>query len=900
MALRPGTTLGTYEVTARIGEGGMGEVYRARDTRLDRDVALKVLPEAFTSDPDRLARFEREAKLLASLNHPNIGHIYGLEEADGVKALVLELIEGPTLADRIEQGLIPLDEALPIARQIAEALEAAHEQGVIHRDLKPANVKVKDDGTVKVLDFGLAKAFQPEVTEPEQSQSPTLTAGATQMGVILGTAAYMAPEQARGRPVDKRADIWAFGVVLYEMLTGRRAFQGEDVSLTLAAVLRAQPDWSKLPARLHPRVREVLERCLVKEPRNRCHHIADVRIEVERVLRDPDDFRAELPGTAQRKSRGVVAWGVAALALGAVLAGTTIWNLRPAPPDTPRPVRFSFDVPTGRTQQAIGAIPGRLAMSPDGTTVAYLGARLDDLEQSSGGSARQLYLRRIDESEGRPIPGTEGAESPFFSPDGAWVGFAAAGKLQRVPIAGGAPLEICKSWNVFGASWGPDNTIIFGGGINSGLMRVALAGGQPQPLTSPNLEKGEILHGFPEILPDGRTVLFTIGTGDGSRIARLSLDTGKWEELLPHGAGPHYLSAGYLMFSQNGNLRLARFDLQEGQVEGSVLPTLDGIQWTSTAGLEDTAFAVSRSGDLAYIPGSLGSFETSPVWVDRRGEETAIDADRAFYLAPRISPDGRRIAVIQLGELGVGEIWVMDVDGGQAFPVAGDGADYNAVWTRDGTKLTYTSNGDMFEKRVDRDDARVQLLSRENYQVPRSWSPDGRFLAFMELSPAGARIWVMPRDGEPEPLLDSSFNSGTPRFAPRGDWIAYVSDQSGQEEVYVRHYPGSERGKRISRGGGREPVWSVDGRELFYRRGNKMMAVQITTEPELEAGDPVELWEAPYFSQELPFTNYGVASDGRFLMLRVPHMSDTETEPTKIHVFLDWLTAIEARMQASD
>jgi serine/threonine protein kinase/Tol biopolymer transport system component len=893
-----GKSIAHYEILDKLGAGGMGVVYRGRDTRLDRKVAIKALPEDFASDPERLARFEREAKVLASLNHPHIASIHGMEKSEGQSFLVLELVEGETLAARIAKGPIPVQEAMELGRQIAEALEAAHEHGIIHRDLKPANVKVKSDGTVKVLDFGLAKAFPSQVGEVDLSQSPTLASPATQMGVILGTAGYMSPEQARGQAVDKRTDIWAFGCVLFEMLTGCAAFPGGDITEIFAAVIRAEPDWSKLPTRLHQGVRDVLERCLEKELRNRYHDIADVRIEVERVLRDPHGPRAEPLGTAQGNFRSLVSWGVAAFALGAVLAGTTILNLRRAAPNAPRPVRFSFGVPTAPSQQAMGELWGTMAISPNGTLVAYLGARRDYPEQRSSERARQLYLRRIDESEGRPIPGTEGARELFFSPDGAWVGFVSAGKLQRVPVAGGAPLEICNARNVLGASWGPDERIIFGGGISSGLLRVAVAGGEPEPLTSPDRAKGEIHHGLPEILPDGRTVLFTIATGDGSRIAKLSLDTDEWDELLPYGGGPRFLSAGYILFSEKGNLRLARFDPEARQVAGSILPVLDGIQWINVAGLERASFSASLSGDLAFVPGGLGFFETKLVWVDRRGDETVIDADRAVYIAPRISPDGRRIAVNRLGELGVGEIWVMDADGGQAFPVADDGADYNPVWTPDGRTLTYTSNGEMFEKRVDRDDARVLHLKRENYQLPRSWSPDGRFLAFVELSRDGSRIWVMPRDGAPEPLLDSSFNSGAPRFAPRGDWIAYVSDESGREEVYVRRYPGSERGYRISRGEGREPVWSVDGRELFYRRGNQMVAVEITMETELEVIDHVELWKAPYFSQELFGTNYDVAPDGRFLMLGVPARPDAE--PARINVFLNWLTQIEERMQATD
>lgn len=409
-------------------------------------------------------------------------------------------------------------------------------------------------------------------------------------------------------------------------------------------------------------------------------------------------------------------------------------------------------------------------------------------------------------------------------------------------------------------------------------MSVAASGGPPRPLTSPDSARGEITHGYPDVLPDGRTVLFTVGTGTGSRIEKLSLETGRREQLLADGAKPRFTSAGYLVFSEGSDLRRIRFDPRSARVTGPVTPVLDGVGWGSVAGLEYAVFDVSRRGDLAFASGGLRAFETRLVWVDRQGRESAVDADSAYYLAPRVSPDGARVAVIRPGELGIGEVWVMDADA--------DGADYNPIWTPDGTRLTYTSKGQIVERPVDRDEAPRPILTREHYQFPRSWSPDGRFLAFMEVSPGGSRVWIMSRDGEPEPLLDGSFASGSPRFAPEGGWIAYVSDESGRYEVYVRRYPGSQRGQRISTGGGREPVWSANGRELFYREGNKMMAVTVSTEPELEVGDPVELWEAPYFSQEFLATNYDVAPDGRFLMLAVPEAS--RPEPMRVHVFLDW------------
>ncbi len=644
-----GTTISHYKVIEKIGQGGMGEVYRATDTKLNRDVALKILPQEFASDTQRMARFQREAEVLASLDHPNIGQIYGIEDAGQTKALVLQLIEGPTLAERIAQGPIPMEETLKIALQMAEGLEAAHEKGVIHRDLKPANIKITPEGQVKILDFGLAKAFEEGISPADISQSPTLTQGMTRAGVILGTAAYMSPEQARGHEVDKRTDIWAFGCVLYEMLSGKLAFPGDDITDILAAIVRAEPVWSALPDGSHPRLRELLERCLEKVARNRWHDIADVRIDLEKIQEDPDGSSVAPQAVPQRLSGSILTWALAAFLLGATLTAIAAWSLPPESAMEPRTVRFSFGVQASQALQSGWGI-GQVAISPDGTTIAYLA----DSEETGADGMRQLYLRGMDESEGRPIPGTEGAANPFFSPDGEWVGFLASGELQRVSVRGGAPLRICKA-SVYGASWAADDTIIFGGGMGFGLMRVPMAGGTPESLTSPDPEKGEILHGVPEVLPDGETVLFTIGTGTGSRIALLSLDTGTWEELLPSGASPHYLSAGYLLFSEESSLRLVRFDLEGGQVVGSAFPALDGVEFENHAGLAEAFFAVSRSGDLVFVPVGLESFETRPVWVDRSSRETIIDADPAFYISPRISPDERgRVAVIKLNELDIG------------------------------------------------------------------------------------------------------------------------------------------------------------------------------------------------------------------------------------------------------
>jgi Tol biopolymer transport system component len=713
----------------------------------------------------------------------------------------------------------------------------------------------------------------------------------TRAGVILGTAAYMSPEQARGRKVDKRTDIWAFGCVLYEMLSGKMAFPGDDITDILAAIIRAEPLWSDLPDGSHPRLRELLERCLEKDARLRWHDIADVRVDIEKVQANPDESRVEPQVLPPTNLRSRLTWGVMTFVLGALLAGFAAWNLVPRPAADSRTVRFSFDVPSGPNQSLMSMVEGHIAISPNGERIAYLGTRTENLEDPSAEPVRQIYLRAMEESDGTPIPGTEGAKNLFFSPDSAWVGFVAGGKLQIVPIAGGAPLDITNVSEVFGADWGPDDRIIFGGGIDTGLLQVSTAGGTPEILTSLDPEKGENSHGNPEILPDGRTVLFTIGTQDGSRIASLSLDTGDWEDLSLSGSNPRYLPAGYIVFSQKGNLRLVPFDLSSMRPGGSVQPVQDGIEAISKAGLEIASFDLSPTGDLVFVPGSLGS-QTQPVWVDRTGEETVIDASPGMYYDVRISPDGRRIATTRTDEQGIGEIWVMNADGSQAFPVATDGAEYAPVWTPDGSTLTYHSNGVIFERIVDRNDPRSLFLTREKYRIPSSWSPDGQFLAFREASSAGSSIWIVSRGENPEPLVDLSFNSSAPRFAPQGGWIAYHSDESGQVEIYVRQFPGTERAEPVSPG--REPVWSPDGRELFYRSGDRMMAVEIQTEPEFESGEPVELWKRPYFSQDRLFTRYDVASDGRFLMLGIPNLDEAKT--MTINVVLNWFEELKERV----
>ena len=689
MPLQPGTTLGPYAVTAKIGAGGMGEVYRARDTKLDRDVALKVLPQAFTDDPDRLARFEREAKVLASLNHPNIGHIYGLEEAEGTRALVLELIEGPTLADRISQGPIPIDEALPIAKQIAEGLEAAHEAGVIHRDLKPANIKVRDDGMVKVLDFGLAKAFEPEAGSVSASMSPTisLTAAATQMGMVIGTAAYMAPEQAKGLPVDKRADIWAFGAVLFEMLTGKKLFEAGDVSEMLASVLVKDPDISSMGTHVPANIRSVVRRCLVKDPKQRLRDIGDVRLAMaetfettvsapsaETLVAQPAGWRQPLP------------W-VAGIVVGGVITGLAAWSM--TRPESPRVVRFTVthnDV----SPLHIAAASRDIAISPNGEYIAYLTGTI-------GIGAERLHVRPLDQLGAETLVSEGEMNSPFFSPDSESVGFYDRSStpfvLKSIAVRGGHTSTICdlpEGRGTRGASWGANGSIIFGTADGrSGLWQVAAVGGEPRQLTTPDAEKGEVNHQWPEILPGGEAVLFTITADpvEESQIAVLSLDTLEQKVVVSGGTFPQYSSTGHLLYVVQGNLWAVGLDLNRLETVGDAVPVQEGVL-TKEAGGAD--FSVSADGSLAYIPGIAGGTEARTlVWVDRQGREEPLPTPPAPYDSPRISPDGRSVAVERRNPENT-DVMVYDLQQGTEVRLTFDpGVDESPLWSPDGRRVFF-------------------------------------------------------------------------------------------------------------------------------------------------------------------------------------------------------------------
>ena len=891
MSLGPDTTLGPYEVTAQIGQGGMGEVYRARDTKLDRDVALKVLPHAFTDDPDRLARFEREAKVLASLNHPNIGHIYGLEEAEGQKALVLELVEGPTLADRITQGPIPVDEALPIAKQIAEALEAAHEQGVIHRDLKPANVKVKADGTVKVLDFGLAKALQPD-PEGDPSQSPTLTATATRAGIIMGTAAYMAPEQAKGRVADKRADVWAFGAVLYEMLTGQKPFVGDDVSEVMAGVIKSEPGWDALPTELPAALATYLRRCLEKDPRERIRDIGDVRLAMAGAFDLPAPPSVELlqaPVTVPRPQIWQRPIFMALLLLvSTTIVGLAVWAVtRPEPGDL---IRFTI-VPPDTTPLRIGPNRHDLVISPDGTQVVWA------IEAG-------LYLLPMDQLDGTPLRGGEGGLAPFFSPDGEWVGFVeGASTLQKVSIFGGPPVTLTVSPSaVAGASWGTDDRIIFGAST-AGLLRVSAGGGEAEVLTTPDTEQGAASHTYPFIIPDREAVIFVISTGQPlttGELAVLDLDTGEVTRLGLAGVSPRYISTGHLVYAaEDGSVRAVPFDASSFEVTGNPVPLLEGVIVKARGAAN---FSISDNGRLVYVSGAGEGGQRSLVWVDRQGLEEPIAVPPRNYVYPRVSPDGTRVALDLRDE--ESDVWIWDLARESLQRLTFDAAQDNyALWTPDGQRVVFQSQRDggishLYWKAADGTGEAERLGEIDGPLAPNAVSPDGTLLVFRQGQPPGYDLSILHLDGDrsTESLLDVEFDETNGEISPDGRWLAYQSNASGQSEVYVRPFPSVNEGQwLISTGGGTKPLWGPDGGELFFRSGSGVVAVPIQTEPTFTAGTPQPLFDGPY-RFTAPGRGYDITPDGeRFLMVKIGSVNE-DAAPSQITVVLNWLEELKGRV----
>jgi Tol biopolymer transport system component len=885
MALQPGTRLGPYEITAPIGEGGMGEVYQATDTNLARQVAIKVLPASVASDPERLARFDREAKTLAALNHPNIAQIHGLEKSAGTIALVMELVEGPTLADRIAQGAIPVDEALPIAKQIAEALEAAHEQGIIHRDLKPANVKVRPDGTVKVLDFGLAKALEPTgAMSPEMSQAPTITTPAmTQAGMILGTAAYMSPEQAKGRTVDKRSDVWAFGAVFYEMLTGTRAFDAEDVSETLAAVLRAEVNWTPLPKELSPALRTFLVRCLQKDPKQRVHDIADVRLALEGAFETggaPMTTAIVAPQPVWLRVLPVVA----ALVVGLFTAGFAVWAVtRPGTPDVAR-----FDV-TPDDSLTVPAFSPSVAVSPDGKSVAYL------IGGSAAAGAEELHLRSLSQLGSTILVADAGIGNLFFSPDSSQIGFyeirPGTNVLKRVSIQGGPTSTITEIPDLLrGASWGVDGTIIFAASDRTtGLWRVPAAGGEPELLTTPNEADGERDHFWPEILPGGNAVLFTVvgASEEESQIVVVTLATGERQVLVRGGTFPRYSSTGHLLYGRAGSLWAVRFDVDRLETLGDPIPVQEGVITKGLLGA--TEVSLSANGTLLYAAGApragIGTF----VWVDRDGREEPVAADPADYREFTLSPDGTRVAVRITGDQPA--VWIYDLvrDTSTRLTFESDavGAGF-PTWTPDGTRVAF--GPPLSWKRADGIGA-VEGLDDAAQRVPQAFSPDGTTLVFQDrgIAEGGGGVGVLTLEGDRTATLviDGEFQERNPALSPDGRWVAYNSDETGQHQVYVQPFPDVDGGKwQISTDGGEWPVWNPAGNELFYRSRTGVMALAFEPEPTFTPGALTQLFDRAILGGQA----MAVSPDGQRFLLQViaTENADGEATQTQLIVVQNW------------
>jgi Tol biopolymer transport system component len=907
----PGARIGSYEVTGALGAGGMGEVYRARDTKLQRDVAIKVLPPGFTHDTERLARFEREARTLASLNHTNIAHVYGLEDSDGSKALVMELVEGPTLAERISVGAVPLAEALKIARQIADALEAAHEQGIVHRDLKPANIKLTPDGVVKVLDFGLAKTTDPAANSRlGMSELPTITTPAmTQAGVILGTAAYMSPEQAKGRPADKRSDVWAFGCVLYEMLAGKRSFAGEDVADTLAFVLTKEPDWRALPADTPEYLRTLLRRCLEKDRRARVPDIALVRFQIDDAVSGAASvvFPERASGERGVSRRERLAWG-AALLVCAVTAAWFLWQVRSvSATHPPTVVRFSIDPPGGRPFPGNSGVP-RMAVSPDGQYLAFT-ALQDD------GQSQQLWIRRLDSLESRPITslagsGGEPVQQPFWSPDNAFIGFFMEGKLRRIELESGVVQTVCDvPGSNYGGTWSTDGTILFGSSESGGIWRVAATGGVPTQVTTLDTAAGEGAHLWPRFLPDGRHFLYQTSTDLADQRATFvgSLDGTARVKVLDSPYMVEFAEPGFLLFSQSGALVAQRFDLRTFRTTGDVVVLSAAVQGTTNGRL---GVSVSATGVLVYMRG-LGerAADSQLAWLDRTGSELGTLGETATIRGVELSPDGRHVAFHTDDGRERGDIWVLDVDRGTRTRLTFDPEQHNQapVWTPDGRRIVFAKHGSVKTGIYDKaangvGSERLVFEGKPRTLIyPTSIAPDGTAIVTMTTTERRTDILRLPATGgQPAGVVESRALDNVGQVSPDGRWLAFQSSESGVPQVFLQSLGSPGTRLQVSIEGGTRPRWRADGRELFYADWSGSGAFHsVSVEPDGEGmrlGKPVRLFsmltnsgghDAAYHS------TYAVSPDGeRFLVARTALANGSTGRQVPLTVVLNWQAAL--------
>jgi len=895
-----GQSIAHFRVTEKIGAGGMGEVYRATDSRLNRDVALKIVPAALANDEQRMARFEREAQLLAALNHPHIATIHGLEEAGATRALVMELVPGPTLADRIAQGPVPLEEALTIAKQIAEALEYAHERGIIHRDLKPANIKLTPDGQVKLLDFGLAKAMEDSPAVQDISNSPTLSAVATRAGIILGTAAYMSPEQAKGKPVDRRADIWSFGVVLYEMLSGKTLYTGETAPETMAHVITKEPEWGALPATTPGRIRRLLERCLTKDPKRRLRDIGEARIAIEDYLANPGAEAAAravsgmaIPTATEPRWKLVLPWaGMAVFALAAIVG---IWR----PWTRGSSVRQNLSV---RLNSVLG-VDGILntdfgasaVLSPDGTRIVYV--------VRAPGGVQRLYVRSLDQLQATALSGTEGGWDPFFSPDGEWIGFFAGGTLKKISVHAGGAITICEAANPRGGSWGEDGTIVLEPIATGGLYRVSAAGGKAEEITKLDAGAASSTHRWPKILPGGKAVLFTTAT-DVNTFADASLEivelpSGARKTVYRGGFYGQYVKSGHVLFEHDGTLFAMPFDLNRLEPTGQAVPVVEQVLMNTERG--SAQFSVSETGSLAYVQGKEVRSLVSIDWMGKDGKFEPLRQTPGNIYTIRFSPDGKRLAMA-IDDASRRDIWTYDIERDTLTRLTFGGMwNEMPVWTPDGQRIVYSVLGsndipNLYWKRADGAGDAQRLTESKAAQYAGSWSPDGKTLAFYAIdqgTKTGFDLYTMTMEGdeksgwkpgEPKLFLGTPALEVRPMFSPDGRWLAYMSNESGTMEIYVRPFPGPGGKWQISSGGGYDPQWSRTSKELYYRTNDqKIMVARFTATGDSFQADKPVLWsEGQFAARGTTAINFALHPDGkRFAVLKTPG-GETEQQFNKV------------------
>ena len=882
-----GTTISHYKVIEKLGAGGMGEVYLAEDSRLDRKVALKILPQHLSERADLRERFEREARAVSSLNHPHICTLYDIGKQDSIHYLVMEHLEGETLAARLEKGALPLEQTLQYAIQIADALDKAHRQGVVHRDLKPGNLMLTKSGA-KLLDFGLAK-LQAVDTPTNLSALPTEQADLTAEGTILGTLQYMAPEQLEGKEADSRTDIFAFGAVLYEMATGKKAFEGKSQASLIGAIMEKDPPpMTELQSMTPPVLDWVVKRCLAKEPDERVQSAADLTAELKWSTEEgaqAGSFPAVPTPTVWKRA---IPWGMTGLAL--LMAAVAIWSLMSPSP----PLLLKFDMTPPPTAPLDAEFGTDLTISPDGRRIVYLA----DLE-----GADQLYVRSLDELIARPIPGTEDANrDPFFSPDGESIVFVteADNKLKKVSLSGGQPVTLCDAPGQEGGDWGPDDTIVFSAssGPVTGLYRVSAAGGNPEVLAMPDPESEEgVEYQRPEILPGGNAVLFTIWRrGEDYQTAVMSLETGEQKIVLVEGRQAHYVPTGHLVYAKTENLMAVPFDLEALEVTGDPITLLEGVRGERGCGVD---YSLSSNGTLIYVSGETRK-QTQLVWVDRRGTMEVLYAIQHNFQEPRFSPDGNRLSVtVWEGE--DSDIWIYEIARGILTPLTFEGQNKSAIWTPDGKRVTFSSNRNdewnISWMPTDGSGAAEELTAGKNPQTPSSWSPDGQVLAFVQSLSVATKddILLLPLEGErkPQAFLETQFGEKHPVLSPDGRWIAFSSDPSGPNEVYVKSFSGEGGMIQVSTDGGTEPVWAPDGKELFYRNQDRVMAVSVQTGPTFQVQTPTFLFEEPYLQGSTlagGTVNYDVSPDGqRFVMLK----GEEGSQQSHITVVINWFEELK-------